>query len=177
MTGNMEYIYNMEGVIDNWICDSSREKQGLFSLSYINKSKKPRYWAPLGRATARHRLFWSNWASSTGFFQRVFRETFPDAQGDIEKLIAGVLSADAGYFTQKLDAVGVRGASTDQKLTAALRQLSLGVGADAVVEYVRLSESAISECLKRFCAGVVSEFKREYPRNPNTDELRGIENN
>jgi Plant transposon protein len=72
--------------------------------------------------------------------------------------------------------IGVRGASTDQKITAALRQLSLGVGADAVVEYVRLSESTISECLKRFCAGVVSEFKREYLRNPNTDELRRIEN-
>jgi hypothetical protein len=32
------------------------------------------------------------------------------------------------------NAVGVCGASTDQKITAALRQLSLGVGADAVIE-------------------------------------------
>jgi hypothetical protein len=37
MTGNMQYIYNMEGVIDKLKCDSSREKQGLFSLSYINR--------------------------------------------------------------------------------------------------------------------------------------------
>jgi hypothetical protein len=39
-----------------------------------------------------------------------------------------------GYFTQNVDAVGVRGASTDQKITAALRQLSLRGGADALDE-------------------------------------------
>jgi hypothetical protein len=50
------------------------------------KSKKPRYWAPLGRETAPHRLFWSNWASSTGIFQRVFRATFPDAQRDCSNM-------------------------------------------------------------------------------------------
>jgi hypothetical protein len=81
--------------------------------------------------------------------------------------------ADAGYFTQKFDAVGVRAASTDQKITAALRHLSLGVGADAVVKYVRLSESTISECLKRFCAGVVQEG---ISTEPKTDELRRVEN-
>jgi hypothetical protein len=37
MTGNMEYIYNMEGVIDKLNMRLfKRKKQGLFSLSYIN---------------------------------------------------------------------------------------------------------------------------------------------
>jgi hypothetical protein len=64
-----------------------------------------------------------------------------------------------GIFSQKSDAVGGRGTTTDPKITAALRQLSFGVGADTVVEYIRLSESTVAECLKRFCAAVVSEFK------------------
>jgi hypothetical protein len=37
MTGNMEYIYDMEEVIDKLNMDSSSEKQDLFSLSYINR--------------------------------------------------------------------------------------------------------------------------------------------
>jgi hypothetical protein len=48
---------------------------------------------------------------------------------------------DDKYFVERVDCCGVRGASTDQKLWAAMRQLSYGVPADAVTEYDRLAES------------------------------------
>ena len=48
------------------------------------------------------------------------------------------------YFTERKDALGVVGASTDQKMTSALRQIFLGVSVDAVVEYLRLSNSTNS---------------------------------
>jgi hypothetical protein len=86
----------------------------------------------------------------------------------------GVLAVD-DYFAQKRDARGVLGASPDQKIAAALRQLSLGVGADSIVEYVRLSESIISDCLKHFCTAVVKRFASEYPRSPTLDDLQDIE--
>jgi hypothetical protein len=48
------------------------------------------------------------------------------------------------------DAAGVQGATTDQKIVTALCQLTLGLPADAVVEYSSLSESTCDEALKRF---------------------------
>jgi hypothetical protein len=86
----------------------------------------------------------------------------------------GVMAVD-DYFTQKRDALGVLGASPDQKIAAALRQLSLGVGADSIVEYVRLSESTISDCLKHFCTAVVKRFASEYLRPPTLQDLQEIE--
>jgi hypothetical protein len=62
----------------------------------------------------------------------------------ITKSRRGVLQIDI-YFRQPRDAIVVQGATTDQKLNSALlRQLSFGVAADAVVKYVRLSESTNS---------------------------------
>ncbi|XP_074376705.1 uncharacterized protein LOC141718224 [Apium graveolens] len=45
------------------------------------------------------------------------------------------------YFTQRIDAVGMRGLSTLQKVTAALRMLAYGTAADAVDDYVRIDSS------------------------------------
>jgi hypothetical protein len=48
------------------------------------------------------------------FSNESFERSFRTPREILEKLRAGVLSADAGYVTQKIDAVGVRGASADQ---------------------------------------------------------------
>jgi Plant transposon protein len=86
----------------------------------------------------------------------------------------GILDVD-NYFEQRRDAVGSLGASTDQKITAALRQLALGVGADSVVETTRLSESTAAECRQRFCRAVVARFGAEHMRVPTVDDLTRIE--
>jgi hypothetical protein len=103
-------------------------------------------------------------------FERRFRMPF----AVYEELKKGVLQID-NYFSQRRDAIGAQGATTDQKLCSALRQLSLGVAADAVVEYIRLSESTNSECLKRFCRAVRMKFKAEYLRPPLHEEIVDIE--
>jgi hypothetical protein len=54
----------------------------------------------------------------------------------------------------KPDTVVKMGASSLQKVVAALRQLSLGVGADAVDEYTRLGETTVLECMKEFTRSV-----------------------
>jgi hypothetical protein len=75
--------------------------------------------------------------------------------------------SEHSYFEQKTDAVGALGASTDQKIAAALRQLTQGISGDSTVEYVRLSESTAAVCLKRFCSAVVSGLKNDFLRLPN----------
>jgi hypothetical protein len=86
----------------------------------------------------------------------------------------GILEVD-NYFEQRRDAVGSFGESTNQKITAALRQLALGLGADSVVEATRLSESTAAECRPRFCRAVVARFGAEHMRVPTVDDLRRIE--
>ena len=45
-------------------------------------------------------------------------------------------------FSQRTDAVGIRGMSSLQKVTDALKMLAYGTTDDAVDDYVRIGESA-----------------------------------
>jgi hypothetical protein len=91
-----------------------------------------------------------------------------------EEVSARVRDTD-NYFQERSNALGMPGVSADVKITAALRQLSLGVSADGVVEYCRVSESTASESLKRFCAAVPVALGHECLRNPTAEELVRIE--
>jgi hypothetical protein len=92
---------------------------------------------------------------------RMPRETY--------EMIRKTVLLEDPYFEQNPNAIGTIGASTDQKLAAALRQLTQGVSADATVEYVRISESKASVCLKRLSSAVVSGLKDDYLHLPNMD--------
>ncbi|KAK9279798.1 hypothetical protein L1049_013480 [Liquidambar formosana] len=59
------------------------------------------------------------------------------------------------YFVQKRNAVRVLGLSSLQKVTAAMRMLAYGLAADAVDDYVRISESTAIVSLKRFVKAVI----------------------
>jgi hypothetical protein len=107
---------------------------------------------------------------STEEFERRFR--VPKKIWDV--LREGICRAD-NYFRQKRDATGLTGASTEQKMVAAIRQLAYGIPADACVEYVRLSETTCNMSLHRFCQAVVGEFETEYLRLPTVDEIAEIE--
>jgi hypothetical protein len=91
-----------------------------------------------------------------------------------EKVRAGVQEVDT-YFRQRSDAAVVMGASTDQKMTDAMRQLAFGCPADAAAERVRVSESLAHEPLLRHCRVSGKTFEPEYLKRPNKDELREIE--
>ncbi|WOH08634.1 hypothetical protein DCAR_0728078 [Daucus carota subsp. sativus] len=54
--------------------------------------------------------------------------------------IEGAVTTHDSYFIQKINAVGVRGLSSLQKITAALRMLAYGTAADSVDEYIRIGE-------------------------------------
>ncbi|MEM6831778.1 MAG: hypothetical protein AAF551_14805 [Bacteroidota bacterium] len=59
-------------------------------------------------------------------------------------------------------------------MVGALHQLSLGIGADAVAEYVRLKESTLHKCRKKFVRAVVKCFSDEYLRRPNLRDMEKI---
>ncbi|XP_074362011.1 uncharacterized protein LOC141702218 [Apium graveolens] len=84
--------------------------------------------------------------------------------------IEGAVTAHDSYFIQKTDAVGVRGLSSLQKITAALRMLAYGADEDSVDEYIRISESITIDSLKRFVKAIIEVFGPEYLRRPNTED-------
>ena len=85
--------------------------------------------------------------------------------------IHDVVCAFDSYFVQKPDGAGILGLSSIQKITAALRMLSLGISADALDEYVRIGESTAMKSLKRFCCAIRAMFEQEYVRQPTEKDM------
>ena len=90
-----------------------------------------------------------------------------------ERIRRGVVARDP-FFNQKLDCAGLSGASSYQKVTAALRMLAYAPSADQLDEYVRLAESTILKTTERFCLAVILEFGPSYLRPPNEEDLKLI---
>jgi len=85
--------------------------------------------------------------------------------------IVVAIEAYDDYFRQKPDAIGSLGASALQKVVAAFRMLAYCIPADFLDDSVRLGESTIIECLKRFVKAVVEVFGEEYLRAPNAQDI------
>lgn len=78
------------------------------------------------------------------------------------------------FFVRKSDGLGWLGIHQLQRVTAAQRMMALGLAADAVDEYVRISESSAMESLKDFCSDFVDEFGHEYLRCPTPADMERI---
>ncbi|XP_020254166.1 uncharacterized protein LOC109831244 [Asparagus officinalis] len=70
-----------------------------------------------------------------------------------------------------MDGVGKLGLSTLQKLTTTFHMLAYGTSEDSINEYVRIGESTVIVCLKRFCRAIVEVYGDEYLRTPNVDDV------
>ncbi|XP_023732269.1 uncharacterized protein LOC111880098 [Lactuca sativa] len=85
--------------------------------------------------------------------------------------IVEAVTANDRYFQQRRDATGRKGFSPIQKCTAAMRVLAYGISADALDEYLRMSETVTRDALVKFVEGLISCFREEYLRSPNRDDL------
>ena len=100
------------------------------------------------------------------FNEDEFRRRLRIPRSVYEVVRSNLLRWNDPYFTERADACGVPGASTDQKLWVALRSLAEGCSADALVEYGRLAESTNMRILKTFCRGVCELFSDVWLRLP-----------
>lgn len=106
--------------------------------------------------------------SETGFERRF---CMPRAVYSREQ--AGVLKV-GDSFKKGRDCAGNPSATKDQKMAGALRQLSLGISADGLVQMLRTSESLLSECRQKFGAAVCCRFEIKYLRRLTADGARNI---
>ena len=75
------------------------------------------------------------------------------------------------YFIQRIDAVGVLGLSSLQKITASYRILAYAIPTDSVDEYIIIGESTVIESLRRFVKAVIAMFGDHYLRSPNNIDI------
>ncbi|XP_010462805.1 PREDICTED: uncharacterized protein LOC104743414 [Camelina sativa] len=113
-----------------------------------------------------HTLLWNDYFSENAtypplLFRRRFRMNKP-----LFMRITDRLSNEIPYFQQRRDATGRFGLSALQKCTAAIRMMAYGFAADALDEYLRLSETTAIQCLENFVEGVINLFGDEYLRRP-----------
>lgn len=78
------------------------------------------------------------------------------------------------YFQRTLNAAGVPGFSTIQKVTAALRMLAYGGPADRLDEYIRMGESTVLECVNKFTRTIIEEYGDIYLREPNAQDIASL---
>ncbi|XP_073061723.1 uncharacterized protein [Primulina eburnea] len=81
------------------------------------------------------------------------------------------------YFVQKADALGRPRLTPYQKITAAMRILAYGVGADATDEYIKIGESTAIDSVKRFCRATIEVFGDLYLRSPNAEDIERLLHN
>ena len=85
--------------------------------------------------------------------------------------ICHAVSAKNKYFERKVNAAGLPGFATVQKVTAALRMLAYGGPADRLDDYIRMGESTILECVDEFTRTVVELYGKSYLRPPNAEDI------
>lgn len=70
-----------------------------------------------------------------------------------------------GVFLQRTDALPNKGIHIRMRLTAALRMLAYGNAADALDEYLQMSDDTVLFSMKRFCQEFMIVFSEEYLRH------------
>ncbi|XP_074328216.1 uncharacterized protein LOC141666117 [Apium graveolens] len=116
------------------------------------------------------RLYRDYFADTPTYTDTQFRRRFRMRRSLFLKIQEAVTIHD-NYFTQRNDAVGMRGLSSLQKLTAALRMLAYGTTSEAIDDYVRIGESNTIESLRIFVKAIVEVFGAEYLRRPKDEDV------
>ena len=124
-----------------------------------------------GREAALQQLVADYFSGDNSTFTDVqFRRRFRMSRPLFLRIVDSISEEDV-FFQSKPDAAGKFGATALQKVTAACRLLAYGNCADQLEEWIRLSESTIILCLKRFIFAVYRVFGEEYLRAPTAEDI------
>ncbi|CAM6101504.1 unnamed protein product [Calypogeia fissa] len=110
-----------------------------------------------------HLKLWEDYFQENPIYGELkFRRRYRMNTRLFKKILDDVCAYDR-YFVRKKDAPRFWGLSPHQKMTASLRQLAYGVGADSTDEYCRLGESTALESLYRFVKAIRAVYEERSP--------------
>nr|XP_017233175.1 PREDICTED: uncharacterized protein LOC108207225 [Daucus carota subsp. sativus] len=146
------------------------QRERANSVSYHGGSTMNHHVIDRNREEGHARLYRDYFSDTPTHTDTQFRRRFR-MRRTLFMRIEEAVTANDNYFTHRTDAVGVRGLSSLQKVTAALRMLAYGTAANAIDDYVRIGESTAIESLRRFFKSIVEVFGTEYLRRPNAEDV------
>jgi hypothetical protein len=118
-----------------------------------------------------HQPLWRDYFMSNPVYSaKLFRRRFRMSRRLFHKVLNAVVSQDP-YFVQRPDATGKVGLSSHQKVTAALRMFCYGTAADSLDEYLRISDTVATDCLRHFSDAVIACFGDEFLRQPTAADI------
>ncbi|KAL8109185.1 hypothetical protein AgCh_025325 [Apium graveolens] len=134
--------------------EEEHEARMRMSVAYLRHQQRANSGSHHGGSTMNHRVIDRNREEGHA---RLYRDYFSDIptytntqfrrrfrmRRPLFLRIEEAVTTHDNYFTQRTDAVGMRGLSSLQKVTAALRMLAYGTTADAVDDYVRIGEKPL----------------------------------
>ncbi|XP_022023915.1 uncharacterized protein LOC110924186 [Helianthus annuus] len=100
----------------------------------------------------------------------IFRHRFRMSKRLFLKIVAGVEENDP-WFEEAPDARGRKGFTPLQKVTSAIKLLTIGNTPDENEEYLHMAERTSRECLKYFCDTVCKIYAREFLRRPTSHDM------
>ncbi|XP_074351568.1 uncharacterized protein LOC141690688 [Apium graveolens] len=150
-------------------------RQRSNSLSYHGGSTMNHRVLDRNREEGHDRLYRDYFSTTTTYTETQFRRRFRMRRSLFLRIEEAVTAHD-NFFMQRVDVVGVRGLSSLQNMTAALRMLAYRTTVDAIDDYVRIGESTTIESLRRFVKAIVEVFGAEYLRRPNPEDVSRILN-
>uniref|UniRef100_A0A0D3CMY5 No apical meristem-associated C-terminal domain-containing protein n=1 Tax=Brassica oleracea var. oleracea TaxID=109376 RepID=A0A0D3CMY5_BRAOL len=165
-------IFRMKHLINFGTNNSSNFTLTMKIVKQLQSQKKRAY---IERQREQgHMQLWNDYFSEDAtypshMFRRRFRMNKPLFMRIVDRL-----SAEIPYFQQRRDATGRFGHSPLQKATTAIRMMTYGCPADAVDEYLRLSETTALLCLEHFVQGIIDLFGEEYLRRPTPEDLQRL---
>ncbi|GJR36159.1 ALP1-like protein [Tanacetum coccineum] len=125
------------------------------------------------RAGAHERLVAAFFSDDPMYDATRFRKTFRMARPLFNRIVTAVTNHDP-YFHNNIDCTGREGISPLIKCTSAIRQLSYGVNASFLDEYMQISERSSRMALDHFCEVVMEIYGPEFLRKPTVTDIEKL---
>ncbi|WVZ60467.1 hypothetical protein U9M48_010484 [Paspalum notatum var. saurae] len=117
------------------------------------------------------RLYAGYFAPNPAYGPKFFRRRYRMRKSLYQKIENACVEYKPDYFLRAKDCTGKWGASTIQKLTAAIRMLTTGKSADSFDVELRMGETTILTALREFTRAIVKIFGPQYRCKPNAKDL------
>ena len=145
----------------------------LEAESTSRRMRRHRRYFRRDREGAHDRLYEDYFADNCNFPPEYFRRRYRMRRSLFLRIVDR-LGEYSPYFTQRVDAINRRGFSPLQKCTAALRLLAYGAAADTIDDWLKLARQTSSECLERFCEGIIHCYGDEFCRRPTVADTQRL---
>nr|XP_051190910.1 uncharacterized protein LOC127304252 [Lolium perenne] len=148
-------------------------EEEMLNEEVVPRRRRRREFIKRDRLGAHDRLFEDYFADDCNYPPSYFRRRYRMRRSLFLRIVDR-LGEYSPYFTQGVDALNRAGFSPIQKCTAALRLLAYGAAADTIDEWLKLARQTSSDCLDRFCEGIIDCYGEMFCRRPTVEDTQRL---